>query len=220
MKNVKWHRAIICIATILLLAQTSITAIAADRDRLVYHAQMRLLYKGYKPGAPDGLIGKKTRKAIANFQWDNGLPVTGELDKSTLKSLGLTVFSYAQVGAAKLKVLDVPAQEYTQEDLLEQIKLLTVPFDGGRHLMLFEIDGFAVHTGHITQLIKKECIQPYDISIGEMYVQGQSLKSEDFGDIFADALTDEMYKIHNNRKNIAIRNTTKAAVLVCTAAMF
>ena len=86
--------------------------------------------------------------------------------------------------------------------------------------MLFDVDGFAVHTGHINQLIKDECIQPYDISIGEMYVQGQSLKSEDFGDIFAGALAGEMYKLHNGRKNNAIRNTTKAAVLVCTAAMF
>ncbi|WP_455219350.1 hypothetical protein, partial [Kaarinaea lacus] len=72
----------------------------------------------------------------------------------------------------------------------------------------------------INQLIKDECIRPYDISIGEMYVQGQSLKSEDFGDIFADALAGEMYKLHNGRANNAIRNTTKAAVLICTAAMF
>ena len=86
--------------------------------------------------------------------------------------------------------------------------------------MLFDVDGFAIHTGHITQLIKHECIRPYDISIGEMYVRGQSLKSEDFGDIFADALAGQMSKIHNDRKNIAIRNTIKPVVLVCTAAMF
>ncbi|MEJ2180527.1 MAG: peptidoglycan-binding domain-containing protein [Gammaproteobacteria bacterium] len=194
--------------------------IQTDSDRLVYHAQMRLSHKGYKPGPADGLMGRKTRKAIANFQWDTGLPITGELDRKTLKALGLTVSSYAQVGAARLKVLDVPAQEYTQEELVNRLKQLRVRFDGGRHLMLFDVDGFTVHTGHINQLIKDECIRPYDISIGEMHVQGQSLKSEDFGDIFAGALAGEMYKLHNGRKNNAIRNTTKAAVLVCTAAMF
>ena len=191
-----------------------------DHDRIVYHAQMRLIHKGYKPGPADGVIGKKTRKAIANFQWDKGLPVTGELDESTLKGLGLTIYSYAQVGAAKLKVLDVPTQEYTQQELINRIKQLKVKFDGGRHLMLFDVSGFAVHTGHINQLLKDECIRPYDISIGEMYVQGQSLKSEDFGDIFADALAGEMYKLHKGRANNAISNTTKAAVLICTAAMF
>jgi peptidoglycan hydrolase-like protein with peptidoglycan-binding domain len=215
-------RTIISLIIAFSLMGTCFSAYAAetDSDRLVYHAQMRLIHKGYKPGPVDGLMGKKTRKAIANFQWDTGLPITGELDRKTLKALGLTVSSYAQVGAARLKVLDVPAQEYTQEELVNRLKHLRVRFDGGRHLMLFDVDGFTVHTGHINQLIKDECIRPYDISIGEMHVQGQSLKSEDFGDIFAGALAGEMYKLHNGRKNNAIRNTTKAAVLVCTAAMF
>ena len=215
-------RTIISLIIAISLMGTCFSAYAAesDSDRLVYHAQIRLKHKGYKPGPVDGLMGNKTRKAIANFQWDTGLPITGELDRKTLKGLGLTVSSYAQVGAARLKVLDVPAQEYTQEELVNRLKRLRVRFDGGRHLMLFDVDGFTVHTGHINQLIKDECIRPYDISIGEMHVQGQSLKSEDFGDIFAGALAGEMYKLHNGRKNNAIRNTTKAAVLVCTAAMF
>jgi len=53
-----------------------------------------------------------------------------------------------------------------------------------------------------------------------MYVQGQSLRSADFGDIFADALAGEMQKMHNQRADQAIKNSRKAAVLVCTAAMF
>ncbi|KPJ91501.1 MAG: hypothetical protein AMJ55_11675, partial [Gammaproteobacteria bacterium SG8_15] len=63
-------------------------------------------------------------------------------------------------------------------------------------------------------------IRPYDISVGEMYVQGQSLRSADFGDIFADALAEEMQKMHNQRADQAIKNSRKTAVLVCTAAMF
>ncbi|WP_455221408.1 peptidoglycan-binding domain-containing protein [Kaarinaea lacus] len=181
---------------------------------------MQLLNKGYNPGPIDGLMGKKTRKAIENFQWDAGLRITGELDDATRKSLGLSVYSYAQVGAAELKVLDVPPQEYTQEELVARLKKLRVKFDGSRDLMLFDVGGFAVHTGNINELIKEECIRPYDISVGEMYVQGQSLRSSDFGEIFADALAGEMQSLHNQRADQAIRNSRKAAVLVCTAAMF
>jgi len=83
---------------------------AAERNRLVYHAQMRLLNKGYDPGPVDGILGEKTQKAIENFQWDAGLKITGELDSVTRQALGLGVYTYAQVGAAQLKVLDVPAQ--------------------------------------------------------------------------------------------------------------
>ncbi|WP_455365959.1 peptidoglycan-binding domain-containing protein [Kaarinaea lacus] len=193
---------------------------AVEMDRLVYQAQMRLLNKGYNPGPVDGLLGKKTRKAIENFQWDAGLKITGELDSVTRQALGLSVYTYAQVGAAQLKVLDVPAQEYTQDELVARIKRLHVKFDGSRHLMLFDVGGFAVHTGHINELIKAECIRPYDISVGEMYIQGQSLRSSDFGDIFADALAGEMQKMHNQRADRAIKNSHKAAVLICTAAMF
>lgn len=205
------------IAVAILIAPV---AEAAERNRLVYHAQMRLLNKGYNPGPVDGVLGKKTSKAIENFQWDAGLKITGELDNVTRQALGLSVYTYAQVGAAQLKVLDVPAQEYTQDELVARIKRLRVQFDGSRHLMLFDVGGFAVHTGHINELIKDECIRPYDISVGEMYVQGQSLRSADFGDIFADALAGEMQKMHNQRADQAIKNSRKAAVLVCTAAMF
>ncbi|WP_455201561.1 peptidoglycan-binding domain-containing protein, partial [Kaarinaea lacus] len=93
------YRTFVSIAAILLVTNIPVITEAAESNRIVYHAQMRLIHKGYKPGPADGLVGKKTRKAVANFQWDSGLPITGELDKSTLKALGLTVYSYAQVGA-------------------------------------------------------------------------------------------------------------------------
>ena len=215
-----FFRALACLVFGFFLMNAVATVEAADRSRIVYHAQMRLLHKGYKPGPVDGVMGKKTRKAIANFQWDAGLSITGELDGATRKALGLSIYSYAQVGAAELRVLDVPSQEYTQEELVSRIKKLKVHFDGSRDLMLFDFGGFSVHTGHINELIKDECIRPYDISVGEMYVQGQSLRSSDFGDIFADALAGEMQRLHNQRADEAIKNSRKEAVLVCTAAMF
>jgi len=214
-----FFRALTCLVLVFSILNST-DAGAANSDRLIYHAQMQLLHKGYNPGPIDGLMGKKTRKAIENFQWDAGLRITGELDDATRKSLGLSVYSYAQVGAAELKVLDVPPQEYTQEELVARLKKLHVKYNGSRDLMLFDLGGFAVHTGNINALIKEECIRPYDISVGEMYVQGQSLRSSDFGDIFADALAGEMQRLHNQRADKAIRNSHKSAVLVCTAAMF
>lgn len=194
---------------------------AAERNRYIYHAQMRLMAKGYNPGPADGVMGKKTKRAIANFQWDNGLRITNILDEPTMKALGLTTFGYAQVGAAKLRILNVPAQQYTPFELLSRIQeMRAVRFDGSKHLMLYDIEGYKIHTGHITRLIKDECISPFDISIGEMMVRGQSLKSADYGDIFADALASELEQLHNKRATQAFKKSSKEVVLVCTAAMF
>jgi len=194
---------------------------AAERNRMVYHAQMRLLYKGYKPGPTDGVMGEKTKRAVANFQWDTGLKVTGYLDKPTMTALGLTVYGYTQVGAAQLRILNVPAQQFTPFELLERVQeLRNVRYDAGKNLMLYEIEGFKIHTGHISRIIKDECINPFEISIGEMVVRGQSLRSSDYGDIFADALAEELEKQHNLRATKAMKKATKEIVLICTAAMF
>lgn len=194
---------------------------AGERNRYVYHAQMRLLAKGYKPGPADGVMGKKTQRAIANFQWDAGLRITSILDKPTMTALGLSVYGYAQVGAAKLRILNVPATQYTPFELLSRVQeLRNVKYDGSKHLMIYNIEGFQIHTGHINRIIKDECISPFDISIGEMVVKGQSLKSSDYGDIFADALAEELEVQHNLRATQAVKKSSKEVVLICTAAMF
>lgn len=212
---------VLLLCLVLLVIIFTEQAQAAERNRVIYHAQMRLLHKGYKPGPIDGVMGKKTQRAIANFQWDNGLSVSSVLDEPTMKALGLTTFGYAQVGAAKLRILNVPAQQFTPFELLSRIQeLRKVKYDGSKHLMLYDIEGFKIHTGHINRLIKDECIRPFDISIGEMMVRGQSLKSADYGDIFADALASELEKLHHKRATQAFKIASKDIVLVCTAAMF
>lgn len=50
-------------------------------------AQDLLSKLGYEPGPIDGLMGRKTRKAIVNFQQDFGLPETGEVDDKLLNQL-------------------------------------------------------------------------------------------------------------------------------------
>jgi len=52
-------------------------------------AQQQLTTDGYYSGAIDGIPGPGTRQAIANYQSDNSLPVTGHLNAPTRQSLGL-----------------------------------------------------------------------------------------------------------------------------------
>lgn len=56
---------------------------------LAASVQARLAREGYDPGPIDGVIGPQTRDAIAAFQSDHGLPVTGRIDHSLVNALGL-----------------------------------------------------------------------------------------------------------------------------------
>jgi hypothetical protein len=58
-------------------------------DPKLRQAQYRLMELGYDPGVADGLYGKKTRRALLQFQRDNQLRQSGDLDRMTLKALGL-----------------------------------------------------------------------------------------------------------------------------------
>jgi hypothetical protein len=44
---------------------------------LVYDTQVALYRLGYDPGPPDGVYGRRTADAIAQYQYSNRLPVTG-----------------------------------------------------------------------------------------------------------------------------------------------
>ena len=56
-------------------------------DLTLRTAQAALLYLGFNPGTVDGVIGKRTRSALTDFQGKFGLPETGELDPATEKKL-------------------------------------------------------------------------------------------------------------------------------------
>jgi len=58
-------------------------------DSLTASVQDRLARLGYSPGPVDGVMGAQTRDALAAFQNDRNLPVTGQIDTSTLGALGL-----------------------------------------------------------------------------------------------------------------------------------
>lgn len=50
-------------------------------------AQAALLYLGYSPGKIDGILGNRTRGALANFRIAAGLPAGNDLDGETYKVL-------------------------------------------------------------------------------------------------------------------------------------
>jgi Putative peptidoglycan binding domain len=50
--------------------------------------QRQLADAGYYHGAIDGIAGNGTRRAIRNYERDNGLPVDGQIDNQLLATMG------------------------------------------------------------------------------------------------------------------------------------
>lgn len=59
-------------------------------DEIVANVQSELQRLGYYPYEVDGIFGPLTQEALALYQRDAGLPVTGAIDPATLASLGFT----------------------------------------------------------------------------------------------------------------------------------
>lgn len=60
---------------------------APTRQPLVREAQRALRDLGYDPGPIDGVVGPRTRTALAKYQTSERLPVTSDLDALTLERL-------------------------------------------------------------------------------------------------------------------------------------
>lgn len=58
-----------------------------DMQRAVRNVQAILGHLGYDAGAPDGLVGDKTRSAVRAFQKENGLAETGSIDTDLIREL-------------------------------------------------------------------------------------------------------------------------------------
>lgn len=63
----------------------------AGYSAIVHQAQSALAAQSHDPGGLDGIMGRNTSRAILSYQAENGLPPTGELDATTLESLGIGV---------------------------------------------------------------------------------------------------------------------------------
>jgi hypothetical protein len=58
-------------------------------DEMIENVQTALQDAGYYYGDITGSLGVDTRAALANFQRDYGLPITGAVDEATVEALGL-----------------------------------------------------------------------------------------------------------------------------------
>jgi len=58
-------------------------------DQVIANVQSALQNAGYYFGAVTGSLGVETRAALANFQRDYGLIITGAIDEPTVEALGL-----------------------------------------------------------------------------------------------------------------------------------
>jgi putative peptidoglycan binding protein len=58
-------------------------------DQVVANVQTALQEQGYYDARVDGLLGPRTRAAVADYQRDHGLYVTSAIDQPTLQSLGM-----------------------------------------------------------------------------------------------------------------------------------
>jgi hypothetical protein len=58
-------------------------------DEVIANVQTALQDAGYYLGPIDGSLNVETRAALANFQRDYGLPITGAIDEPTVQTLGL-----------------------------------------------------------------------------------------------------------------------------------
>jgi hypothetical protein len=58
-------------------------------DEVIANVQVALQDAGYYFGAITGSLNVETRAALANFQRDYGLPITGAIDQPTIETLGL-----------------------------------------------------------------------------------------------------------------------------------
>ena len=52
-----------------------------SHEEVRYYAsiQSRLNYLGYNAGAVDGVMGRRSRAAVSDFQYEAGFPITGRL---------------------------------------------------------------------------------------------------------------------------------------------
>ncbi len=67
--------------------EKAVTTASVDMKKAVRNIQLILQKNGYDAGAADGLMGNKTRQAIAAFQKANGMEPTGEVDRPLVEAL-------------------------------------------------------------------------------------------------------------------------------------
>jgi len=81
-------------AIVLLLTGSSglagpVREAAPPAPRFVREAQQTLRHLGYQPGPADGVMGPRTKSALAQYQRAERIKVTGQLDSETMARLDI-----------------------------------------------------------------------------------------------------------------------------------
>ena len=82
---------------ILLTAAFIFSSNVCLADDNIRKIQLKLFLLGYDPGVTDGLMGKKTRTAIKDFQQSKNMLANGELNEDTLKVLDIEEDTYDEI---------------------------------------------------------------------------------------------------------------------------
>ena len=76
-----------------VVVRPSTRVVTVDRGysnwELVRDVQSELRRRGFYNGSVDGIFGPRTRDGLVAYQSRRGLPVTGAIDRETLRALGL-----------------------------------------------------------------------------------------------------------------------------------
>jgi hypothetical protein len=70
-------------------AASASTVAPTPQPRFVREAQRALDELGFRPGPIDGVVGRRTRDALARYQRSQKIPVTGYLDTETMVRLDI-----------------------------------------------------------------------------------------------------------------------------------
>ena len=84
----------------LLVVTFAMVAVPAQDAGTITKVQKTLKEKGFDPGPIDGLMGPRTSKALRDFQIQNDIQVTGEINRETLDRLGLKGSLMGRVGSS------------------------------------------------------------------------------------------------------------------------
>ncbi len=105
------------ILVVVILGVSFNSAVAKDAE--IYQVQKKLAEMGYKVGAPDGVMGRKTINAIKKFQRDYGLPVTAMIDYRTKNAMESALRT--QLAVSNIKQPSPPARSIKVARVVDQI---------------------------------------------------------------------------------------------------
>jgi len=137
-------------------------------SQLVTAIQRELKVRGYGGGPADGILREATRNAIADFQWDHGLPISGLPSDELLRHilLGETVSTGSVADAAGATVVAPQLKQDVRvkavQQILADLGYAPGPIDGAmgsateRAVKAFQHDRKIAETGQVSRELLRE----------------------------------------------------------------